>query len=118
MKQRNSFNVQSYMPATQVANLLLSFKKANLLPPVTFSSMVRRCVDIIVENTVPLSERFTDTELALGFLELCGFSVSQVNNPNRNKALARQLNEESVIEGFSLKPGGLEDTLDSLLEED
>lgn len=94
----NDFTVSARLPICLFADVVAAFESKGYPDPRGSASAVVRTCLVLVRNSLSPDERehFQESSTALSFLGPKGFSTKQSEDPRRNPALFKSLQQESV----------------------
>lgn len=105
MKERNSFNLQTYIPPTKVAQIIQGLEANDMYVPPTSSGLLRKVIDVFIANTTKGLKPVESTGEALVIISTHGLSTAQLSHSGRSANLVRQLEQENEIDGFCERDG-------------
>ena len=109
MAATTSIIVSARIPIVLFADVIMGLQKMGYASPGGSTSDVIRGVFVLLDKSLGLSkeERCVNVSTAESFLRGGGYSMDQVDNPKRNQALYKALQEESISLEREDKPKGI-----------
>jgi hypothetical protein len=110
-----SLNVQTYVDAQIIADLVFSFREQGIAHKSSYSHVVYQILKLVHADWG--AQHFSTVEDSLDYLASEGFSLGQLKVPDRGEKTLRALNREAQTEPPAERASDLTEMLNSALSD-